>query len=763
MRFIVCILLILGCCQVQAQLVVTVAGVVDSVGNLDGPVYEATFNNPHGIAVDQNGNVYTADRYSHTIRKITPDGFVETIAGINGVSGTQDGPGPTATFNEPWGICVDPFGNVVVADTRNNKIRKIDAAGTVSTLAGTGNFGVSNGPALASTFGNPTGVEYDAAGNLYVADHLTHIIRKITPDGQVSTLAGTPYITGSVDGVQASFYRPYGLTVDLDGNVLVADEWNHKIRKITPDGQVSTIAGSGLLGSTDGIANIASFNYPWDITVDEQGNIFVADGYNYTVRKIFPSGNVSTYVGNVGQTGAIDGIGFLAHFNGATAIEINSTTQEIYVADAYNNLVRKIIDLDQDISLIVTSGSTTFCEGDFFSVDINPEIFNIYDFYVDDVLIQSGTSPTFSTTTLSPGQHNIQGIGNDGTTSSVSEYIQVTVLAATVPTVSVVGATTFFSGDSVTLVSSQAESYFWSTGETTQTITIYDSGDYYVEITDANGCTGTSEYINVQVQTLSEIPIITVDGNTELCPGASTILVSSYLLNNQWLKDGWPIDGATAATYTIEEAGIYQVQFTDSLGLIYISDPLEISVADPQIIDFSASQTNVEAGTAISLTATVNGNLSYEWQTAGQTSNEVSPDFIINDPGIYDVLLVTSDGICTDTLAKPEYLRITAPNEGNNPPTNTTDADWFLPSAFSPNGDGSNDVFLLRGNGLSSVQMAIYNQWGEQVFVSSDQQNGWDGKHNNTEVQTGTYVYMVSFKDQSGAFIQTSGHITVLY
>lgn len=763
MRFLISILLVLGCFKVQGQLVITVAGVVDSIGNLNGPAYEATFNNPHGIAVDQNGNVYTADRYSHTIRKITPAGFVETIAGLDGVSGTQDGPSSVATFNEPWGICIDPLGNVIVADTRNNKIRKIDAAGMVSTVAGTGNFGVTNGSVLASTFGNPTGVECDAAGNIYVADHLTHIIRKIDTNGQVSTIAGTPYVTGSNDGTQATFNRPYGLTLDLEGNILVADEWNNKIRRVDMSGNVTTVAGSGLIGGNDGSANIASFNYPWDMTVDEQGNIFVADGYNHIIRKISTSGNVSTYVGNIGQTGATDGLGVLAHFNGATSIEINKVTQEIYVGDAYNNLVRKIVDLNQGVALVITAGGTTICEGDYFSVNANPEIFPSYDFYVNDVLTQSGNSSTFSTMVLPPGEHIIKVIGNDGATSSVSENIQISVLPAPSPTISVVGATTFYNGDSVILVASQAAAYLWSTGATTATITIYDTGNYSLEVTDTNGCTGSSEPVSVQVQTLSETPVITIDSNTELCAGTTTALISSYLTGNQWLKDGWPIQGETSAVLTVEEVGIYQVQITDTLGLNYVSDPIEISVLEKQILDFSASETTVETGTSISLTASVNGILNYEWLTAGQTSNEMTPDFIIDEAGVYDVLLITNDGVCTDTLEKPQYLNVLAPNEDNNNSSVETEGDWFLPTAFSPNGDACNDTFLLRGNGLSSIQMAIYNQWGEQVFISNHQENGWNGKHNNRKVQAGTYVYAISFKDQSGKFIQTAGHITVLY
>ena len=201
----------------------------------------------------------------------------------------------------------------------------------VTTFAGSGNYGTSNGLGTAATFGNPTGIECDDQGNLYVADHLTHIIRKIDPIGFVSTLAGKPYQMGDADGMgnQASFRRPYGLTLDDDENILVADEWNHKIRRITPEGMVSTVAGTGEIGHQNGIALTSEFNYPWDMTVDSLGNIFVADGYNYIVRKITPEGQVSTYAGSLEVTGATDGEGTNATFSGATAIDYSPVTKEL--------------------------------------------------------------------------------------------------------------------------------------------------------------------------------------------------------------------------------------------------------------------------------------------------------------------------------------------------------------------------------------------------------------------------------------------------
>jgi sugar lactone lactonase YvrE len=297
--------------QAQAQLVLTIAGQLDSIGASNGAALLSSFNNPHGISVDGFGNLYVADRFGHRIRKISNSGIVSILAG-SGATGSADGQGTAASFNEPWGLCADSLGNVYVADTRNNKIRKIDVNGNVTTLAGTGSFGTSNGAALASTFGNPTGVAIDEnTGIIYVADHLTHIIRRIDPAGNVSTLAGSPYLTGTANGTgnNARFDRPYGIRLDNNGNIIVADEWNHTIRRVTPTGLVTTIAGTGTIGSTDGQGAAAAFNYPWDVAIDVNDNIFVADGYNNTIRKIDPAGNVTTYVGTAGTSGATDGTG----------------------------------------------------------------------------------------------------------------------------------------------------------------------------------------------------------------------------------------------------------------------------------------------------------------------------------------------------------------------------------------------------------------------------------------------------------------------
>lgn len=256
---------------------------------VDGTGSAASFFHPKGVAVDANGNVYVADTENNEIRKITPGGVVTTLAGSN-ASGSADGIGPAASFRYPSDIAVDASSNVYVADTGNNEIRKITPAGIVTTLAGTTAKGSADGVGNAASFYGPYGVAVDANGNVYVADRSNHEIRKVTPGGVVTTLAGSTTM-GSADGVgnAAAFAGPSGVEVDAAGNVYVADSGNFEIRKITPAGIVTTLAGSTTQGTADGIGPAASFNLPWGLAVDASGNVYVADHSNNMIRKITPT------------------------------------------------------------------------------------------------------------------------------------------------------------------------------------------------------------------------------------------------------------------------------------------------------------------------------------------------------------------------------------------------------------------------------------------------------------------------------------------
>jgi sugar lactone lactonase YvrE len=305
-------------------------------GFADGIGTVAQFFRPGGLTADGQGNIYVADSYNHRIRKITPAGLVSTFAG-SGTKGYADGTGSASKFDTPYGVAADAPGNIYVADLLNNRIRKITAAGDVSSFAGNGAAGFADGNGSAAQFNSPIGVATDAQGNVYVADYSNNRIRKITSLGTVSTLAGSG-MAGFTDGngSTAKFNSPTELAADAQGNIYVADEFNHRIRKITPAGIVSTLAGSGIAGFADGTGSIAQFNNPFGVATDAQGNVYIADYSNNRIRKITPSGVVSTLAGS-GIEGFADGNGSTAKFASPKGITTDAKGN-IYVVDIENKI-----------------------------------------------------------------------------------------------------------------------------------------------------------------------------------------------------------------------------------------------------------------------------------------------------------------------------------------------------------------------------------------------------------------------------------------
>jgi sugar lactone lactonase YvrE len=322
----------------------TLAGKPDTVGSADGNGANARFKFPNDVAVDAQGTIYVSDGDNFTVRRIR-NGLVSTLAGRAGQQGSVDGNGANARFERPTGISVDGLGNVYLGDRLGEAVRKIDPAGNVSTLAGTSNApGAEDGIGAQARFSQPDGIAVDSAGNVFVSDRRNNNIRKISSSAVVTTLAGTVPQSGSTDGIgdQARFSVPDGIAIDASGNALVADRGNEVIRKISPDGQVTTLAGTpDATGNSDGTGNSAAFDSPSDVAVDPAGNTYVADNDNNTIRKISPAGEVTTLAGAPGESGNVDGVGINARFDDPEGIAVDAAGN-VYVADTDNNTIRKI-------------------------------------------------------------------------------------------------------------------------------------------------------------------------------------------------------------------------------------------------------------------------------------------------------------------------------------------------------------------------------------------------------------------------------------
>lgn len=297
----------------------TVAGTGERGHSGDGgPAVAARLDYPTGVAVDQLGSLYIADGGNHRVRKVDPSGIITTIAGngIEGFSG-DGGPATEAVMNKPSDVAVDGADNLYIADKINSRIRKIDASGIISTVAGgfsveddplaqvyyaTGSNVRDGGKATEARLGYPKGVSVDALGTMFIADSGDNRIRKVDPSGTISTILGTGLAAYWGDGLQgtlASVNGPSGITTDAAGNVYIGDRVNHRVRKIDTNGIVTTIAGLGVptYSGDGGPATLASLNGPASVALDDAGNLYIADYLNHRIRKVAPDGIIITIAG----------------------------------------------------------------------------------------------------------------------------------------------------------------------------------------------------------------------------------------------------------------------------------------------------------------------------------------------------------------------------------------------------------------------------------------------------------------------------------
>lgn len=309
-------------------------------GSLDGTGTTAQFNAPCCVVFDAAGNLFVADRTGNRIRKVTQGGVVTTFVG-NGLATSVDGAGTAASVNGPFGMVFDSSGDLILAELDSNRIRKITPAGVVTTFAGSGVSAWVDGTGTQAAFCKPAGLALDASGYLYVVEHVGNRIRKISPSGVVSTLAGNGS-TGLIDGTgtMAAFTQPLSVALDSSGNLYVTDCENNCVRKITPSGVVKTYAGSGVRGYRDGQGSNAQFDQPRGIAIDKSGILFLVEhGNSNRIRKIGPNGVVTTLAGN--GSGNQDGTGISARFQFPEGLCFDANGN-LFVVDRENQNLRKV-------------------------------------------------------------------------------------------------------------------------------------------------------------------------------------------------------------------------------------------------------------------------------------------------------------------------------------------------------------------------------------------------------------------------------------
>lgn len=400
----------------------TFAGLAGVPGSLDGKGSTARFNTPNrGLVIDGQGTIYLSDTLNHTIRKITPEGDVSTLAGSAGQKGSTDGTGSAARLIFPRGLSFDGQGNLLLADTGNFTIRRVTLAGVVTTLAGkAGESGCVDGPAATARFMSPRNGVTDSSGNILVADMTCNAIRRIAPDGSVSTIAGAPGGPGTQDGTgsAARFDFPSHIAPDGAGAFLVPDSANGLLRRVTEAGAVTTIAGPNTAGSTDGTDLAIKMWHPQQVSFDPQGNLLVVDSYNCTIRQISPQAVSTTIAGTAGScgfSGEPGNAGKLAHPIGVAA----DAAGNIYIADWGDSTVRKRTPAGVLSTLAGRSGQPGHADGTGGNARLAPSnlavdgVGNVYVTEADNKTIRKIT-PAGVVTTLagSAGQRgSVDGTG----------------------------------------------------------------------------------------------------------------------------------------------------------------------------------------------------------------------------------------------------------------------------------------------------------------------------------------------------------------
>jgi len=541
-------LLLIGlgfCFSTEAQIITTVAGTYTyGYTGDEGQAVAAELNNPYGIVIDGVGNIYISDQNNNRIRKINTAGIISTIAG----SGTQgysgDGGAATlASFYSPEGLSFDGAGNLYIADWYNNVVRMINTAGIINTVAGNGtaSYNGDGGAATAAGLNRPSGITFDSESNMYIADEINNVIRRVNTAGIISTFVGNGYAAGTTSGsyggdggqaTAAGLYYPRGLAFDGIGNMYFADQGNNFIRKVNTSGIISSFAGSGIPANNfgysgdGGAATAAKLYNPSGLALDGEGNVYIVDSENNVIRKINTAGIISTVVGNGFDAGLGSG-GYSGDEGFSTSAELSlprglafDGVGNMYIADYLNNRIRKVsLPLNG-----VTVNSTTICVGD--STTLMASGATSYT-WMPAIGLNIATGANVVANPITPTTYTVIGAKGDSmglATSIVTVY--------PLPTITI-NTATICAGSAAALTASGANTYTWSTGTTGATISQSPTitSNYTVSGVNGVGCLGLATSTVTVVSTPSIAVIAT--SNT-ICRGVLDTLIANGATTYSW-------------------------------------------------------------------------------------------------------------------------------------------------------------------------------------------------------------------------------------
>ena len=692
-------------------------------GNADGNGTAASFYGPVGVILDSGGNLFVADANSNQIRKITPGGQVTTFAG-NGTAGNSNGTGRAATFNNPAQLAIDASDNLYVADWGNNLIREITPAGVVTTYAGNGQAGTANGPKNQASFSSPAGIVFDSAGNMFVADANNSLIRKITPAGIVSTFAGGAYspVLVNGNGANSTFLGPMYLAIDQNNNLYVADSGSQVVRKITPNADVTTYAGNGQPGSSNGNGQAlsASFDLLFSVAVDAAGNVYAGD--ENCIRIITPTGAISTFAGNLTAIGSANGARQNSSFYIVGGLTLDNGGH-MFIGDKGNNEIREIglsgytidkslpagLNFDPNTGIIsgkptVSSPATNYTVTAYNEFGSSSTVVNIQ--VTDNALLPSVI--TFPTVQVNPdGNNNVI----PGATSTNNE----TPIVYT------------SSNPSVATITPDGLIHLVGPGVTVITATQAGNADY-------NPATPTTEILTVMENQVIHFPALSP---VSVC-GAD--FPAGAVSSNPTLPLTYSSSNPLVAT--ISSAGIIHVvgagtttitAYQNGNNLYVTANPvsqvLTVTAPAPPVVTITANNNTVCAGMPITFTATVtNGgnNILYQWQLNGINVLGNSPVISFHTVAATDVIqcVVTIEGPCpasaiSNSLTNVVGIPYVTPTVSiqSSAATASVCAGTAVTFTATATGAGTNPLYQWQVNGVNAGT-------NNSTFISNVLNNG---------------------------------------